>query len=97
LGGSQRWLIKKGPRLSSSGAPAQKDYWEDWLSRIDGTTPAEVVLPDWEGLKREWDAIYLSPWGYATCEARLIKDHGESFFLVGWEPCRLLVPDPLAG
>lgn len=67
------------------------------MSRIDGTTPAEVVLPDWEGLKREWDAIYLSPWGYATCEARLIKDHGESFFLVGWEPCRLLVPDPLAG
>ncbi|HEY4938757.1 MAG TPA: hypothetical protein VIJ69_06980 [Actinomycetota bacterium] len=76
--------------------PSQKDYWEDWLSRMDGTPPAEVVLPDWEALKKDWDAVYLSPWGYATCEGRLLKEHGESFFLVGWEPCMLLLHGPLA-
>jgi hypothetical protein len=76
--------------------PSQKSYWEDWFNRMDGTPPSEVILPDWEALKRDLDAICLSPWGYATCEARLIKDEGESFFLVGWEPSMLLLPEPLA-
>jgi hypothetical protein len=77
--------------------PSQKDYWEDWFSQMDGTPSSDVILPDWEALRRDLDAIYLSPWGYATCEARLITDRSESFFLVGWEPCMLLLPEPLVG
>jgi hypothetical protein len=87
------WLCRTYPRPVH---PSQKDYWEDWFRQMDGTPPTEVILPDWEALRRDLDAIYLSPWGYATCEARLIRDQGESFFLVGWEPCMLLLPRHLA-
>jgi len=75
-------------------APAEKDYWQDWLSGMVKERIATVVVPDWEALRRDWDALYLSPWGYATCEGRVIQAGGDWFFLVGWEPCMLLMFPP---
>ncbi|MGH2768852.1 MAG: hypothetical protein ACRDIF_07855 [Actinomycetota bacterium] len=72
--------------------PTLKDYWDDWLSRMGKDPLAPVILPDWGALRKLWDAVYSSPWAYATCEAHLIEDGDERFFLVGGEPCLLLWP-----
>ena len=49
------------------------------------------VIPDWERVSREWDAVHLSVLGYLACAGRaLTMDSDTASLIAGWDPDRTI-------
>ena len=49
------------------------------------------VIPDWERVAGEWDAVHLTTMGYLSCAGRAIAvEDGTASVIAGWDPDRTI-------
>lgn len=58
---------------------------QDWY-RVTGRD-GPWLIPDWEAVSHDWDAVHLTVLGYLTTATRLLEvDAGTATLLAGWDP-----------
>ena len=62
---------------------------DDWF-QVTGRD-GRWVIPDWELVSREWDAVHLTVLGYLACAGRaLTVDSDTASLIAGWDPDRTI-------